>query len=131
MEARIRVRMAARDAHYSGNLVDGAKVLELYGDAATELCIRADAEEGLLRAYSSVDFLAPVYAGDFIEAVARIVKIGNRSRAMEFEAYKLIEADPEGSGAVKVLDPPLLVGRARGTCVVAAKPAGVVVTAAP
>ncbi|MGB4534613.1 MAG: hotdog fold domain-containing protein, partial [Tenuifilaceae bacterium] len=81
----IRVRMSLKDAHYGGNLVDGAKMLELFGDVATELLIRHDGDEGLFRAYDSVDFLAPVYAGDFIEATGEITEAGNTSRKMTFE----------------------------------------------
>lgn len=108
--ALIRLRIASGDAHYEGNLVDGAHVLSLFGDAATELLIRHDGVEGLFRAYSEVEFLAPVLAGDFIEAEARIVRRGNTSREMVFEARKVISDK-------KVLDPPLVVARARGTCV--------------
>lgn len=123
LEVRLRIRLSASDAHYAGQLVDGARIMALYGDAATELCIRSDGEEGLLRAYGSVDFLAPVHAGDFVEVVARIVRVGNRSREMEFETYKLIAAEAGAPGTARVLDPPLLVGRARGTCVVNGVPA--------
>jgi 3-aminobutyryl-CoA ammonia-lyase len=110
--------MSALDAHYGGSLVDGARMLALFGDVATELLIRMDGDEGLFAAYDSVEFLAPVFAGDFIEAQGRIVKIGKTSRRMEFEARKVIAARPEiGESAADVLDPPLLVCRATGTCV--------------
>ena len=116
--AVIRVRMSAADAHYGGNLVDGARVLALFGDVATELMIRGDGDEGLFAGYESVEFLAPVRAGDYVEASGRIVSKGNRSRAMEFEARKVIEARPEVSpSAARVLEEPLLVCRATGTCV--------------
>ena len=88
-EARLRVRMSSSDAHYAGNLVAGAKILSLFGDVATELTIRYDGDEGLLRAYDQVEFLAPVYNGDFIEATGRIIKVGNTSRKITFEAYKV------------------------------------------
>ena len=114
----IRLRMSAHDAHYGGHLVDGARMLALFGDVATELLIRSDGDEGLFAAYDSVEFLAPVYAGDYIEAEGRIVRFGNRSRGMTFEARKVIAARPERSpSAADVLDPPLVVCRARGTCV--------------
>lgn len=118
LTALVRVRMSAHDAHYGGNLVDGARILALFGDVATELLIRLDGDEGLFVAYELVEFKAPVYAGDFIEARGRIVKTGNTSRTMEFEAHKVIAARPELSPSAAVpLDPPLLVVRARGTCV--------------
>ena len=71
IKATIRLRMSAHDAHYGGNLVDGARMLGLFGDVATELLIRHDGDEGLFRAYDSVEFLAPVFAGDYIEAGAK------------------------------------------------------------
>ena len=77
----VRLRMGAHDAHYAGELVDGARMLALFGDVATELLIRLDGDEGLFRAYESVEFLAPVFAGDYIEATGELVKIGNTSRA--------------------------------------------------
>ena len=118
IETRLKVRMSIHDAHYAGNLVDGARMLNLFGDVATELLIRYDGDEGLFRAYDSVDFLAPVYAGDFIEVVGKIVKKGNTSRAMEFEAWKIISSAPEfGETAAKVLEEPVLVCKATGTCV--------------
>ena len=110
--------MSAQDAHYGGNLVDGARMLALFGDVATELLIRLDGDEGLFVAYDSVEFLAPVYAGDYVEAEGRVVKLGNTSRRMEFEARKVIAARPEaGDSAADVLDPPVVVCRATGTCV--------------
>jgi 3-aminobutyryl-CoA ammonia-lyase len=115
----LRLRMGTHDAHYGGNLVDGARMLALFGDVATELLVRADGDEGLFRAYNSVEFLAPVYAGDFIEAEGEIEQFGNTSRSMRFEARKVIRAAPEVSGsAAEVLDPPVVVCRASGVCVV-------------
>lgn len=114
----IRLRMSAHDAHYGGNLVDGARMLALFGDVATELLIRLDGDEGLFVAYDSVEFLAPVYAGDYVEAEGRIVKTGTTSRTMLFEARKVIAARPdEGESAADLLDPPVVVCRATGTCV--------------
>jgi 3-aminobutyryl-CoA ammonia-lyase len=110
--------MGTHDAHYGGNLVDGARMLGLFGDVATELLIRHDGDEGLFRAYDSVEFLAPVYAGDYIEAEGELVKVGNTSRTMKFEARKVIRPLPKVSeSAAEVLDPPIVVCRASGTCV--------------
>ena len=114
----IRVRMSSGDAHYGGNLVDGAHMLALFGDVATELLIIQDGDEGLFCAYDNVEFLAPVYAGDFIEAVGEIVKVGNTSRKMVFEARKVIAPRPDVSpSAADVLPEPVVVCRASGTCV--------------
>lgn len=117
-DSLIRLRMSAHDAHYGGNLVDGARMLALFGDVATELLIRMDGDEGLFVAYDSVEFLAPVFAGDYIEAEGRIESIGNTSRKLRFEARKVIAARPDlGESAADVLDPPVTVCRASGTCV--------------
>ena len=119
MKAMIRLRMSTADAHYGGNLVDGARMLALFGDVATELLIRHDGDEGLFVAYDKVEFTAPVYAGDYIEAVGEIVKIGNTSRKMVFEARKVIIPRPDISpSACDVLEEPVVVCRAEGTCVV-------------
>ncbi|TAM59255.1 3-aminobutyryl-CoA ammonia lyase [bacterium] len=116
--ARLRVRMSAHDAHYGGNLVDGARVLALFGDVATELLIAHDGDEGLFVAYDNIEFLAPVYAGDYIEAEGRITRTGNTSRAMTFEARKVIAARYElAPSAADVLSEPIVVVRASGTCV--------------
>ncbi|MCF8009046.1 MAG: 3-aminobutyryl-CoA ammonia lyase [Halanaerobiales bacterium] len=116
----IRIRMSTNDAHYAGNLVDGAKILEIFGDLATELLIRSDGDEGLFLSYDNVEFIAPVYAGDFIEAKGEIIKKGNTSRKMEFEAHKVITSskNAEYDSACDVLDQPVLVSKATGTCVV-------------
>lgn len=118
-KAVIRLRMSQADAHYGGNLVDGAKMLQLFGDVATELLIRFDGDEGLFRAYDNVEFLAPVYAGDYIEARGEIVEVGRTSRKMKFEAYKVIRSRPDiNDSAAEVLEEPILVCKASGTCVV-------------
>ena len=118
LTALIRLRMSAHDAHYGGDLVDGARMLALFGDVATELLIRLDGDEGLFVAYDSVEFLAPVYAGDYIEARGSIAKIGNTSRSMAFEARKVIAARTDLSdSAADFLLEPIVVCRATGTCV--------------
>ena len=115
----MRVRMSSSDVHYGGNLISGAKILELFGDVATELLIENDGDEGLLAGYKKIDFLAPVYAGDFIEAKGKIIRIGNTSRDIEFEAYKVIQARKDVSeSAADYLEKPILVVKAEGTCVV-------------
>lgn len=119
-DAMIRVRMSLHDAHYAGNLVDGAKMLNLFGDVATELLIREDGDEGLFRTYTSVDFLAPVFAGDYIEAYGKIISKGNTSRKMQFAAYKVITSAniPDNVSACNYLEKPILVCKAEGVCVV-------------
>ena len=117
--AFIRLRLGSEDAHYGGNLVAGAKQLEIVGDLITELAMRYDGDEGLFRAYESVEFLHPLYAGDWIEARGRVVKVGATSRTCEFEVWKVGGAKPEISeSAAEFLDEPILTCRAVGTTVV-------------
>src|SRR3990167_4210028 len=98
-QVTLRARISDSDAHYAGGLASGAKVMELFGDVATELLIRHDGDEGLFRAYQNIEFLAPVKAGDFIEATGRILRVGNTSREIAFEATKVIERAKIGSRA--------------------------------
>src|SRR6266480_7876269 len=118
----IRVRLSASDAHYGGQLVNGAHMLSLFGDVATELAILCDGDEGLLVGYEQIEFLAPLYAGDYLEVTGRITRIGRTSRRMEFEARKVIAARPDiRASAADVLETPVVVGRAVGTTVVKAE----------
>jgi len=118
-KALIRMRLSAHHAHYGGGLVDGAFIMQLFGDVATELLIRNDGDEGLFRSYDSVDFLAPLYAGDYIEVTGWITNIGNTSRKMEFEAYKVIKSQPKiNESAAHLIKDPILVAKATGTCIV-------------
>ena len=111
----------ASHAHYGGNLVDGAYVLAMFGDVATELAIRTDGDESLLASYSSVQLHAPVLAGDVLEATATVVRTGRRSRELAFEARVVCRANPaRGPSAARVLDEPLIVVTAAGTIVVPA-----------
>ena len=117
--ASIRRRLGSEDAHYGGNLVAGAKQLEIVGDLITELAMKYDGDEGLFRAYESVEFLAPLYAGDWIEARGEIVQVGNSSRKCEFEIYKIGAARTDISdSAAEFLDEPVLTLKAVGTTVV-------------
>jgi 3-aminobutyryl-CoA ammonia-lyase len=106
-------------AHYAGNLVDGAYVLALFGDVATEVCIQADGDEGLFASYSDVQFLQPLRAGDVVEVKATITRVGNRSRELDFTAYVVCRGRPDKSeSAAEVLTEPLEITRATGTVVV-------------
>ena len=118
----IRMRLSTSDAHYGGQLVNGAHMLSLFGDVATELAILCDGDEGLLVGYEQIEFLAPLYAGDYLEVTGRITRIGRTSRRMEFEARKVIAARPDISdSAADVLEQPIVIGRAVGTTVVKAE----------
>jgi 3-aminobutyryl-CoA ammonia-lyase len=108
-------------AHYAGNLVDGAYVLGLFGDVATEVCIQSDGDEGLFASYSDVQFLQPLRAGDVVEVTATISRVGNRSREIEFVATVVCRGRADRSGsAAEVLAEPLEITRATGTVVVPA-----------
>ncbi len=110
-------------AHYAGDLVDGAYGLGLFGDVATEMCIVTDGDEGLFASYSEVQFLAPVRAGDVVEVVAELVRVGTRSREMSFTLSVVARggSTPEEPGKADVVDPPAVATTARGTVVVPAR----------
>jgi len=109
MESLIRLRMSTADGHYAGGLVDGARILQLFGDAVTEVLIRHDGDEGLMRAMQS-EFLMPVRSGDYLEVRARLVSIGKSSRTFECTAHKVIElVDPADSAANLLAEPGLVV----------------------
>jgi len=119
IESMLRIRISEHDAHYGGGLVDGARVLALFGDAVTELMIRHDGDEGLFRAYESIEFLAPIYAGDFLEVRAELLEVGRTSRKVRCWAYKVIQpAYHVSDSAAEVLAEPVLVCSAVGTAVV-------------
>ena len=119
LEARHRMRLSQADAHYGGDLVAGGHLMELFGDVATELCIRADGDEGLLAGYSEVTFLQPVYAGDFIEVVGKIIRAGQTSREMSFQVLRYASPRPDVSdSAADLALQPEVVATAVGTCVV-------------
>ena len=119
ISATLRVRMGQEDAHYGGNLVAGARTLQLFGDVITEIAIITDGDEGLFVGYSNIEFLAPVYAGDFLEVTGRVTRIGNTSRTVEFEARKVIASRYDISpSAADVLAEPIVTCRATGTTVI-------------
>jgi 3-aminobutyryl-CoA ammonia-lyase len=119
-EVKLRIRISNNDIHYAGNLVDGAHIMKLFGDVATELTIRFDGDEGLLRAYEKVEFLKPVYGGDFLEIKGKIIQSENNSRQILFEAFKIITSsgDINQESALDLIEPPVLVTKAIGTTVV-------------
>jgi 3-aminobutyryl-CoA ammonia-lyase len=124
-DPRVGLRVAHRRyvpyaaAHYAGNLVDGAYSLALFGDVATEVCIRTDGDEGLFASYSDVQFKAPVRAGDLLEITAEVVAVGRRSRTLAFEAVVVGRGTPDvSSSAAAMLDPPVVATTATGTVVV-------------
>src|SRR6266508_2411297 len=117
-EAYLRIRVGSEVAHY-GTIAAGAFVMQLFGDLPTEITVRRDGDEGLLRAYESVEFLAPVLPGDFLECRAKLVREGRTSRTFEAQAWKVITTRQDlGDSAADVLDEPVLVARAIGTTVV-------------
>ncbi|BCL17737.1 3-aminobutyryl-CoA ammonia lyase [Micromonospora sagamiensis] len=108
-------------AHYAGNLVDGAYALGLFGDVATEVCIRTDGDEGLFASYSDVQFRSPMRAGDVLEVSATVTRVGTRSRTIDFEARVVCRGRPDrGESAAEVLAEPVVAVTATGTVVVPA-----------
>ncbi|WP_200215764.1 hotdog domain-containing protein [Micromonospora coerulea] len=106
-------------AHYAGNLVDGAYALGLFGDVATEVCIRTDGDEGLFASYSDVQFKAPMKAGDVLEVSATVTRVGTRSRTIDFAARVVCRGRPDkGESAAEVLAEPIVAVTATGTVVV-------------
>lgn len=119
LRASLRVRMSHGDGHYGGGLVSGARLMELIHDVATELCIRHDGDEGLFAGYSNVEFLMPVRAGDFLEVVGEIIRVGRSSREMDFRITRYAIPRPDlSASAADLLADPQIVLVARGTCVV-------------
>jgi 3-aminobutyryl-CoA ammonia-lyase len=114
--ATLRLRLAPSDARYGQGLVAGAKAMELFGDLETEIAIREGGDEGLCVGYESVEFLEPLFAGDFVEARATVRSQGRTSRRLELELFKVIAGSPDGSATV--LDPPVIAARAKATIVV-------------
>lgn len=115
----MRMRMGPADARYAGGLVDGGRILQIFGDLATELSVVVDGDEGLFCAYDNVEFLSPVHSGDFIEATATVTRIGDTSRQMSFEAHRRIASAPaRGQTAADLLAEPEILVRASGTVVV-------------
>jgi 3-aminobutyryl-CoA ammonia-lyase len=108
------------EAHYAGQLVDGAWGLGLFGDVATEMCILTDSDEGLFASYSDVQFLAPVRAGDVVEAKATLTRVGTRSREMAFELRVVARGNSSSTSAssAAILEEPLVATTATGTVVV-------------
>ncbi|MGC5333345.1 hotdog domain-containing protein [Micromonospora sp. DT62] len=106
-------------AHYAGNLVDGAYALGLFGDVATEVCIRTDGDEGLFASYSDVQFRAAMRAGDVLEVTATVTRVGTRSRTIDFVVAVVCRGRPDrGESAAEVLDEPIVAVTATGTVVV-------------
>jgi 3-aminobutyryl-CoA ammonia-lyase len=111
--------MSTNEAHYAGGLVAGAQLMELFGDAATEVLIRNDGDEGLFVAYDMVEFKVPVHVGDYLEVYGTLEEEGNTSRKLSFEAYKVIDSQAVSEpSAAEPLEEPVLVAQASGTCVV-------------
>ena len=107
------------DAHYAGDLVDGAFSLGLFGDVATEVCIRTDGDEGLFASYSDVQFRSPVRAGDILEITAEVLAVGSRSRTLGFRAVVVARGQGGGSASsAALLEEPVVATTATGVVVV-------------
>ena len=132
-----RLMMTGGDGHYVNNLVNGSRMLDFFGDVATELLVRCDGDLSLFLGYDEVRFLAPVHVGDFMEYHGWIESKGNTSYHLKFEAYKIITMPDDfkrrsyfldgidgamllnlKQSSALVCDPPVLCGRASGTLVI-------------
>ena len=123
-EVMLRHRMSAGEAHYAGNLVQGAYIVNEWGDVGTELAIRLFGDESLFVGYSEVRYTAPVFAGDWMEYSGYIEKVGNTSFTCHFEAKKVMELEKDwqakglADSAANVLPEPVLCAYATGTLMV-------------
>ena len=115
-QVTVRLRFAPGDARYAKGLIAGAKVMELFGDLETEIAIREGGDEGLCAGYDRVEFLEPLFAGDFVEGRAEVTARGNRSRTVELELFRVVGCNRDG--VAEPLDPPVLAARATATIVV-------------
>lgn len=133
-----RLMMTGADGHYVNNLVNGTRMLDFFGDVATELMVRIDGDLSLFLGYDEVRYTAPIHVGDFMEYYGWIEKKGKTSYTLKFECYKVItmpddfkvksnfldgvHGEPNLLGlkqsAAIVCDPPVLCGYATGTLVI-------------
>ena len=133
-----KLMMSYAQGHYVNNLVNGSRILDFFGDVATELMVRCDGDLSLLLGYDEIRFTAPVHIGDFMEYHGWIEEKGNTSYKLKFCAYKVITmpddfklqsnfldgviGEPKLMGlkqsAALVCDPPILCGYATGTLVI-------------
>jgi acyl-CoA hydrolase len=112
----LRLRLAPSDARYAGGLVPGSKVMEIFADLETELSLLEGGDEGLCAGYDSVEFLAPLRVGDFVEGTGRVVARGRSSRLIEVEVRRVLSVDEHG---IRIADDaPLTAARATVTVVV-------------
>ena len=121
--------MKGSDGHYVGGLVNGARIVDVWGDVGTELMVLADGDISLFLGYKDIQFTAPVYVGDFMEYHGWIEKVGSCSYTCKFEAYKVVtmldrtDADMTNieHTAATACVPPMLCGTAIGSLYIAKK----------
>ncbi|HVV75621.1 MAG TPA: hotdog domain-containing protein [Mycobacteriales bacterium] len=114
--ASIRLRLSPTDARYAGGLAAGSTAMAIFADLETELSLLEGGDEGLCAGYESVEFLAPLRVGDFVEATGRVVARGRSSRKCTVELYKVLSVDDDG--VLVKQDGPVLAARATVTIVV-------------
>ena len=119
----MRVRIAPWFAEQEG-LVAGNTTLNVISELMSFVHYGFDGCNAILAAYDKIEFLKPVYPGDIIHAVGRIVRVGKRSRTIECEAFRIAEGPPRlGLGSIpssarRWFDPEV-VARSRATTVIA------------
>jgi 3-aminobutyryl-CoA ammonia-lyase len=104
------------DSHYTDRVVSLGTIVEMFGIAGTKLAYMIDGDGGLMRAFESVEFLAPVYHADYVRCTARLLEVGKTSRKRSYELH--VTARTHGIGpsptSGQILDPPILAARAIG-----------------
>lgn len=113
----LRLRIPPEEAHYGGDLVSGAKLMELFGDAMTLLAISNCSDEGLLKSWENVEFEEQVFPGDYIRIAAKKVSTSVLQEEYELFAYREVESRDSDTADCVLLEPPQLVAQAQGTFV--------------
>jgi 3-aminobutyryl-CoA ammonia-lyase len=107
------------DSHYPDQVVSLGIITELFGVAGGKVAYMLDGDGGYMRAFESLEFLAPVYQGDYVRVTARLIAVGRTSRRRSYEAHVVARCHGVGTEPShgEILDPPLLVARALGVTV--------------
>ncbi|MFO0996305.1 MAG: hotdog fold domain-containing protein [Alphaproteobacteria bacterium] len=106
-------------SHYRDDLISIGVITELFGMAGGKLAYMLDGDAGLMLQFEKLEFLAPVYDGDYVRATARLTAVGRSSRRRSYEAHvvaRTVGVGPKPTSG-EVLKEPILVARATGITV--------------